>query len=67
MVLARMVVVCILQRLPFCSRTLINAGVKEVYAMSKYSHDDAIALLTEGGIKVRVISPVELTDLVRFI
>ena len=51
----------------FCSRTLINAGVKEVYAMSKYSHDDAIALLTEGGIKVRVISPVELTDLVRFI
>ena len=50
----------------FCSRTLINAGVKEVYAMSKYSHDEAIALLNEGGIKVRVVSPVELTDLVRF-
>ena len=51
----------------FCSRTLINAGVKEVYAMSKYSHDDAIALLSEGGIKVKIISPVELTDLVRFV
>ena len=50
----------------FCSRTLINAGVKEVYAMSKYSHDEAIALLNEGGIKVRIVSPVELTDLVRF-
>ena len=49
-----------------CSRTLINAGVKEVYAMSKYSHDEAIALLNEGGIKVRIVSPVELTDLVRF-
>ena len=51
----------------FCSRTLINAGVKEVYAMAKYSHDEAISLLTEGGIKVKVISPVELTDLVRFV
>lgn len=51
----------------FCSRTLINAGVKEVYAMAKYSHNEAISLLTEGGIKVRIISPVELTDLVRFV
>ena len=50
----------------FCSRTLINAGVKEVYAMAKYTHDEAIALLSEGGINVKVISPVELTDLVRF-
>jgi len=51
----------------FCSRTLINAGVKEVYAMSKYSHDEAISLLSEGGVHVRIISPVELTDLVRFV
>lgn len=50
----------------FCSRTLINAGVKEVYAMSKYAHEDAISLLKEGGVEVRIISPVELTDLVRF-
>jgi len=50
----------------FCSRTIINAGVKEVYAMSKYAHEDAIELLQEGGVEVRVISPVELTDLVRF-
>jgi len=35
--------------------------------MSKYSHADAIALLNEGGIKVKIISPVELTDLVRFV
>jgi dCMP deaminase len=51
----------------FCSRTLINAGVKEVYAMAKYTHDDAIALLNEGGIHVKIVSPVELTDLVRFV
>ena len=50
----------------FCSRTLINAGVKEVYAMTKYCHEDAISLLKEGGVEVRIISPVELTDLVRF-
>jgi len=40
--------------------------VKEVYAMTKYCHEDAISLLKEGGVEVRIISPVELTDLVRF-
>jgi len=50
----------------FCSRTLINAGVKEVYAMTKYCHDDALSLLKEGGVEVKIISPIELTDLIRF-
>jgi hypothetical protein len=34
--------------------------------MAKYTHDEAIALLSEGGINVKVVSPMELTDLVRF-
>jgi dCMP deaminase len=42
----------------FCSRIIINAGIKHVYAMSYYSHSDAIDLLAEGGVKVTVFSGV---------
>ena len=49
----------------FCARTIINAGISEVRAMSKYHHEDAITLLTEGGVKTVVISPVELRHLLK--
>ncbi|MAG73644.1 cytidine deaminase [archaeon] len=49
----------------FCARTIINAGIKEVRAMSKYHHEDAINLLAEGGVKTMVISPVELKHLLK--
>jgi dCMP deaminase len=49
----------------FCARTIINAGIKEVRAMSKYHHEDAIELLSEGGVTTFVISPVELKHLLK--
>jgi|TARA_Y100000034_G_scaffold43254_1_gene52814 dCMP deaminase len=49
----------------FCARTIINAGISEVRAMSKYHHENAITLLTEGGVKTVVISPVELRHLLK--
>lgn len=42
----------------FCSRILINAGIKNVNAMSHYSHPDAEDLLHEGGVTLKVFSGV---------
>lgn len=42
----------------FCSRVIINAGISEVRAMSIYPHQDAIDLLNEGGVKVKIYSGV---------
>ena len=39
----------------FCSRTLINAGIKKIYALTYYPHADALALLAEGGVDVVVV------------
>lgn len=47
----------------FCSRAIINAGVKEVIASSKYPHDDAIDLLNEGGVKVQIIQGLSRTEM----
>jgi dCMP deaminase len=49
----------------FCARTIINAGIKEVRAMTKYSHEDAIELLSSGGVSTVIISPVELKHLLK--
>lgn len=40
----------------FCSRTLINAGIKKVYALTYYPHPEALALLAEGGVEVIVVN-----------
>lgn len=40
----------------FCSRTLINAGIKKVIALTFYPHREAIELLQEGGIDVVVVN-----------
>lgn len=40
----------------FCSRTLINAGIKKVIALTFYPHQEAIELLQEGGVDVHVIN-----------
>lgn len=42
----------------FCSRVLINAGIKHVYAMSYYSQSDAEVLLKEGGVGMTVFTGV---------
>lgn len=49
----------------FCARTIINSGIKEVRAMTKYHHEDAIDLLSEGGVRTVIISPVELSHLLK--
>jgi dCMP deaminase len=40
----------------FCSRTLINAGIKKVIALTFYPQKEAIELLEEGGVDVVVVS-----------
>lgn len=40
----------------FCSRTLINAGIKKVIAETFYPQEEAIELLQEGGVDVYVIN-----------
>ena len=49
----------------FCARTIINSGIKEVRAMTKYHHEDAIDLLSDGGVRTVIISPVELRHLLK--
>jgi hypothetical protein len=39
----------------FCSRILINAGIKKVIALTFYPQMEAIELLQEGGIDVYVV------------
>ena len=39
----------------FCSRMLINAGIKRVFALTYYPHPEALELLTEGGVEVIVV------------
>jgi len=48
----------------FCSRAIINAGISEVKASSKYPHDDAIDLLKEGGVEVRIITGVSWASII---
>lgn len=40
----------------FCSRTLINAGIKKVIALTFYPQKEAIELLEEGGVDVVVLN-----------
>jgi dCMP deaminase len=40
----------------FCSRTLINAGIKKVVALTFYPQKEAIELLQEGGVDVVVVN-----------
>lgn len=40
----------------FCSRTLINAGIKKVVALTFYPQQEAIELLQEGGVDVFVVN-----------
>jgi len=40
----------------FCSRTLINAGIKKVIALTFYPQKEAIELLEEGGVDVVVVN-----------
>lgn len=40
----------------FCSRTLINAGIKKVVALTFYPQQEAIELLQEGGVDVIVVN-----------
>lgn len=40
----------------FCSRTLINAGIKKVIALTFYPQQEAIELLQEGGVDVVVVN-----------
>lgn len=40
----------------FCSRTLINAGIKKVIAQTFYPQKEAIELLQEGGVDVVVVN-----------
>lgn len=50
----------------FCSRAIVQAGIKEVRAMSKYPHEDALELLRIGGIKVAIIKGVPLPYMPKF-
>lgn len=47
----------------FCSRLIINAGIKEVWANSAYPQKEAIDLLVSAGIKVIVEQGVPLPNL----
>ena len=40
----------------FCSRTLVNAGIKKVIALTFYPQKEAIELLQEGGVDVVVMN-----------
>jgi dCMP deaminase len=40
----------------FCSRTIINAGIKKVYALSYYPHPQALELLMQGEVDVIVLN-----------
>ena len=40
----------------FCSRTLINAGIKKIVALTFYPQQEAIELLQEGGVDVYVVN-----------
>lgn len=44
----------------FCSRILINAGIKKVIALTFYPQKDAIELLQEGGVDVCVVGGDEI-------
>lgn len=50
----------------FCSRAIVQAGISEVRAMSRYPHDDAIAMLNEGGVNVSIIQGVTLPFIPKF-
>lgn len=50
----------------FCSRAIVQAGVKEVRALSKYPHEDALELLRIGGVEVYVVQGVPLPYIPKF-
>lgn len=47
----------------FCSRTIVNAGIKHVYAMSYYPHPESMALLSQGGVRMTVMHGVPTPSL----
>jgi dCMP deaminase len=50
----------------FCSRAIVQAGISEVRAMSKYPHEDALELLRAGGVDVYIIQGVTLPFMPKF-
>lgn len=42
----------------FCSRAIIQAGIKHVVAMGYYSHPEAEKLLVDGGVSLKIYSGV---------
>lgn len=50
----------------FCSRAIVQAGVSEVRAMSKYPHDDALEMLRSGGVNVYIVKGVSLPYMPKF-
>jgi dCMP deaminase len=38
----------------FCARVIIQAGIKQIFSMSHYSHPDAVKLLKEAKVKLTV-------------
>jgi dCMP deaminase len=39
----------------FCARTIVNSGIKHVYAMSYYPNPESLDLLVEGGVRLTVM------------
>lgn len=50
----------------FCSRAIVQAGISEVRAMSKYPHEDAIELLNLGGVQVSIVQGITLPFMPKF-
>lgn len=47
----------------FCSRVIINAGIKRVYALTYYPQPEALELLAEGGVEVIVVNGIEIPSI----
>lgn len=47
----------------FCSRVLINAGIKCVRSLTYYPHPEALELLAQGGVDVTVINGIEIPSI----
>lgn len=50
----------------FCSRAIVQAGISEVRAMSKYPHEDALELLRIGGVNVYIVQGITLPYMPKF-
>lgn len=47
----------------FCSRVIINAGIKRVYALTYYPQPEALELLADGGVDVIVVNGIEIPQI----